>query len=81
MLERRGREQFDTPVVGEHVGEVEAQLRVAAHGRLATQIGTAQRALIDLNGGAVGFRVDGDRAGTKDDVTGLVGVGERGCER
>ncbi|MNO01244.1 hypothetical protein D3C81_2213360 [compost metagenome] len=68
-------------MVGEHVGEVQAQLRVAAHGRLATQVGTCERALIDLDAGAVGFRVDGDCAGTNENVAGLKGVGERGCER
>jgi hypothetical protein len=40
-----------------------------------------QRTLIDFDAGAVVFRVDGDCTGTKDDVTGFVGVGERGGER
>ena len=71
MLERRGREQFDPQVIGDHVGEVQAQLRVAAHGGLATQVGALQRALIDLDAGAVGIRVDGDRTGPNDDVTGV----------
>lgn len=81
MFEWRGREQLDAPVAVEHVSEVQTQLGVAAHGGLATQIGACQRALIDFDVGAVGFRVDGDCTGTKEDVAGFVGVGERGCER
>lgn len=80
MLERGGRQQLDTEVVGDHVGEVQAQLGVAAHGGLATEVGAGQRAAIDLDAGTVGFRIDRDRTGANDDVTGIVGVGEWGGE-
>jgi len=65
-------------MVGDHVSEVQTQLRVAAHGRLATQISTCQRALINLDAGAVGFRVYRDSTGTHDDVAFRVRVGKRG---
>ena len=78
MLKRCGCQQFDTHMIGDHVGEVETQLRVAAHGCLATQVGARQRALINLDAGAVGLRVYRDGTGTHDDVAFRVCMGQRG---
>ena len=78
MLKRRRRQQFDTDVVGDHVRKVKTQLRVAAHGRFATQIGTRQWTLVHFDAGAVGFRVNRDCTGTDDDVAFSVRVSKRG---
>ena len=80
VLERRCRQQFDAQIVGEHVGEVQAQLGVTAHGRFAAQVGAGEAAAINLDAGGIGLRVDGDGAGTDEDIAGLVGLGNRGSD-
>ena len=65
-------------MVGEHVGDVQPQLGVAVHGRLAAQVGAAQGASVDLDVGAALVGIHGDGAGAQDDVAGLVGLGEGG---
>ncbi|MCY1314641.1 hypothetical protein D9M70_653160 [compost metagenome] len=77
MLERGGSQQFQTNVVGQHVGECQAQLGIAVQGCL----GAGHLGAVELDITAVLVGSGGDGAGTQDEVASLVGVGNRGCER
>src|SRR5690606_12528548 len=80
-----GSQQLDTNAVGDHVGEVQAELGVVAQGGLAAQVGTGQTAAVDLHARAVLVGLHGDGTGTDDDVAGLVslsgGGGDGGREQ
>ncbi|MNP72926.1 hypothetical protein D3C76_1695670 [compost metagenome] len=74
MLERGGGQQFQADVVGEHVGEGQAQLGIAVQ----CCLGTRDLAAIKFQVAAAFVGGNGDGAGTDDDITRLVGVGDRG---
>ncbi|MNR21896.1 hypothetical protein D3C85_1388250 [compost metagenome] len=63
-------------MVGEHVGEGQAQLGVAVQGRL----GARYLAAVEFQVAAAFVGGNGDGTGTDDDITRLVGVGDRGGE-
>ncbi|MNN64030.1 hypothetical protein D3C81_1794490 [compost metagenome] len=77
VLERGGRQQLQADVVGEHVGEGQAQLGVAVQGRLGARYLVA----IEFQVATAFVRRSGDGAGADDDIARLVGVGNRGGER
>ncbi|MNP44845.1 hypothetical protein D3C76_1387230 [compost metagenome] len=77
MLERCGGQQLDADVVGEHVGEGQAQLGVAVQ----SSLGARHLAAIELQVAAALVRCSGDGARAQDHVPRLVGVGDRGDER
>ncbi|MCY1548400.1 hypothetical protein D9M68_845070 [compost metagenome] len=73
VFERRGRQQTDTEVVGQHEGAGQTQLGVAVDGRLAAESGAVQ-----FEDRAVFLRIDGSGTGAQDDVARLVGLGKGG---
>ena len=77
MAERGGSQQFDTEIIGDHVGEVQAQLGVAVQ-RSAAAGDLAQNGVIDV--AAVFVRINGDGTGTNDDVASLVGLSDGGSD-
>src|SRR5690606_20488130 len=77
MTEWRGGQQLDPYLVGEHVGEVQPQLGVAVQGRLAAQVACYSM----LDAGTILTRINSDRAGADNDVTGLVGLGDGSCQQ
>src|SRR5690606_6754197 len=72
MAERGSRQQLDPYLVGDHVSKVQTQLSVAVQSGLSAQV--AQGAMFDA--GTVLTRINSDRAGADNDVTGLVGLGD-----
>ncbi len=75
MAERRGRQQFEADVAGQHIGEVQAQLGIAVQrGAGAGNVGV-QCANPDI--AAAFVRVYGDGACTQDDIARLVCIGGR----
>lgn len=77
VVERSGGDQFHAPLVGEHVGEGQAELGVAVDSRL----GTALLGAVQLDVGTAVVGIDGGEAATDDEVTGLVSLNIRSGER
>lgn len=77
VIERRGSQQLDADMVGEHVSERQAQLSIAIERRFgAGNLGTVQA---DFTAVFVGLDVG--CTGANDEVARLVGVRrDRGCE-
>ena len=86
MLERGGSQHFNSPVVGQHVRQVQTQLGVAVEGGGSAGL----RYTADLDAAAILFRVNSNGTGANDDVARLVGLsgyrngqqdgGEERCE-
>src|SRR5690606_25975026 len=72
MAERCGSQQFYTDLVGHHVDEVQAQLGVAVQ----SCSGAADGGAIEAELATILTRINSDRAGADNDVTGLVGLGD-----
>ncbi|MNP65855.1 hypothetical protein D3C76_1614850 [compost metagenome] len=77
VLERGGGQQLQADVVGEHVGEGQAQLGVAVQGRL----GARDFVAVEFQVAATFVGSGGDGTGADDDIACLVGVGDGGSER
>ena len=68
VLERSGSQHFNSPVVGQHVRQVQTQLGVAVEGGGSAGL----RCAANLDAAAILFRVNSNGTGADDDVAGLV---------
>src|SRR5690554_4412859 len=73
MGEGGGRQEFDTDLIGDHVGEVQAQLGVAVYCHFTAGLFCASH----MNRTAIPIRIHHYRTRSNDDVPRLVGVGKR----